>query len=372
MSNTTYRNLLCPESGKVTALVGGQFGSEGKGLIAAYIASRIGDELPYALYCTTNAGAQAGHTTVFEDGRKLVLFHLPTIGVLRPESIIYLNAGSIIDPYMLWHETVNAAKIMGEPLSHLQNRIFIHPRAAVIYDEHKRTEATATQHVGSTQKGVGAALTSKIMRNPTSVAARCPAIFDRFQVQTIDLADLMQCGVAVTMEVPQGTGLSLNAAPFYPKCTSRDCWVGQGLTDAAIHPMFLGTTAMVVRTHPIRVGNITDNEGRVLGHSGNFYPDSKELSWDELPGVTPELTTVTKRQRRIATWSDQQFKDACSLNRPKVVFVTFTNYLAKFDDYPSPRDVVTFNFIHRLRRIWPDALYYHSWGPRIDQVECWG
>ena len=66
---------------------------------------------------------------------------------------------------------------------------------------------------------------------------------------------------------------------------------------------------MSLRTFPIRVGNIVDADGKELGNSGPFHPDSVETTFAAL-GVPEELTTVTKRVRRIASFSQQQYKAA--------------------------------------------------------------
>jgi len=297
----SLRHFINP--GQASVIVGGQFGSEAKGLAAAIVAEHA--DLAFTggkLICTTNAGAQAGHTTVLEDGRKFVCYHLPTIGVLRRDSQIYINAGSIIDPKLLVLEIRDVCAITGEAVSHMMGRIIIHPAAAVISSHHKDIEATITTHLGSTRKGVGAALCDKIMRKQGGTIGDHPDIKEYFKIMPLPLMEHMDEGYAVTVEIPQGTGLSINSNQyFWPRCTSRDCWVGQGLTDAGINPYYLANVLMVVRTMPIRVGHIYDDNGKMIGNSGPFYSDSKELDWArDLPGVEPEITTVTKRQRRIA------------------------------------------------------------------------
>ncbi len=314
--------------GKASVIVGGQFGSEAKGLAAAMVAKACPIENPIA---TTNAGAQAGHTTVLPDGRKFVCYHLPTVGVMLPESTIYINAGSIIDPDMLQHEITKVSLVTGEPLPDLLNRIIIHPNAAVVTKEDRDEEASSsrgTTRIASTRKGVGSALARKIMRSRLATVTDHPGKLSGFKLRALNLNYEMEHNYrAVTVEIPQGTGLSMNNGPFYPYCTSRDCWVGQGLTDAGIHPLHLGRVLMVQRTYPIRVGHIYDYEGKQIGDSGPFYPDSRELEWaKDLPGIDPEITTVTKRVRRIATWSCNQYMDGLQLNIPDIVLTTFVNY----------------------------------------------
>jgi adenylosuccinate synthase len=84
----------------------------------------------------------------------------------------------------------------------------------------------------------------------------------------------------------------------------------------------LARTYMAIRTFPIRVGNID-------GHSsGDWYSDQSEISWDRI-GVPPELTTVTKRVRRVATFSVDQFFDACHANDPDFIFISHMDYLGE-------------------------------------------
>lgn len=369
-------NFIQP--GFASFIVGGQFGSEAKGLAAAIVAThskaiRYGQRL----ICTTNAGAQAGHTTVLDDGRKFVCYHLPTIGVLSPASTIYLNAGSIIDPELLWDEILQVSQVTGEDFHHLMKRVVIHPNAAVIQMRHKIIEATATQHLGSTQKGIGAALSDKIMRKPGSTISEVGLGNFGGTIGSIDLNRKMMDKWAVTVEVPQGTGLSMNAGHFYPKCTSRDCWVGQGMTDAGINPYFISEVLMVQRTFPIRVGHIFDATGQRVGDSGPFYPDSAELDWEkDFPDLEPERTTVTKRVRRIATFSALQYRDGLLLNRPTIVLNTFMNYFSAIAlpaanaRWPLTKE----GYLNRLKQVETDAalspLPTHLWsyGPKVSDT----
>lgn len=301
------------ELGKAALLIDGQFGSTGKGLITAYLAQHNKFHI-----ATTNASANAGHTTVIGD-RKFVTFHTPTTAVMDPNCIAYLNAGAIIDPEVLAQEIIEFG---------LQGRLIIHPHAAVIYQHHRDAEreaASSATKIGSTQKGVGAALADKLMRRG-NVAKNDP-----FLSQFIDPSfhlglEMDEHGAAVIVEVPQGFSLSLNSG-FYPYTTSREVTVAQGIADAGLHPGQLGKVMMTARTFPIRVGNIQDEFGREIGNSGGGYPDQPELAWENFPGVEPERTTVTKRVRRIFTWSDLQWLHSVQTLKPDFVFLNFVNYL---------------------------------------------
>jgi adenylosuccinate synthase len=148
-------------------------------------------------------------------------------------------------------------------------------------------------------------------------------------VRRLDLNYMMSLGASIFLEIPQGYGLSVQSQ-FYPYTTSRDCSVPRGLADADIHPSFHHQTFLVVRTFPIRVGAITDAAGNVLGSSGDCYADQSETTWNKL-GVEPEITTVTKRVRRVFTWSFTQVQSAFIACRPSVVLLTHTDYVQHDD-----------------------------------------
>lgn len=361
------RNFLIP--GKASFIVGGQFGSEAKGSAAAWVAyqlseRQIGKDAGRFDIVTCNSGAQAGHTSI-HGGKKFVVFHLPTAPLISPGSIGYLNAGAIIDPDGLRKEL--------EQYGSCFLRFFIHPNAAVITQDCRDAEGrvdSAQTAIASTRKGVGEALARKILRSGAIAyrALNMPAIVSR-----LDLNDEMQRGSSVLVEVPQGIGLSLNG-PFYPHCTSRDCTPAQAASDAGIHPSFVGPIMLVLRTFPIRVGNIKEallgeaaeapmsEISRSVGFSGGCYPDQREISWEEL-GVEPEITTITKRVRRVFTWSQQQVVEAMRITRPTHVFLSHVDYVED-----GPREHVH-NILDAAKEAGlPRPQVFYSTGPTTADV----
>lgn len=310
----------------------GQFGSTGKGLLNAYIAHQF-EHKPDI--CVSNAAPNAGHTYVDDRGAKCTVFHLPVSGVLIPESIIYLCAGSIIDPILLEKEM---KEFNVDP-----RRVYIHPRACIVLPEHGAREKSNTSgatSIASTQKGVGAALSDKVARVHGARTAGQYFQTDNSEgcrVEAINLMEEMDKRKTVLMEVPQGFSLSINHGLSYPECTSRDITVAAALNDAGVHPKYLGEVIVSLRSYPIRVGHIFDDEGHKLGDSGPFYADSDEKTFEEL-GQEPELTTVTKRVRRIATFSYREYKKMLQMNRPSIVFLNFCNY---FQSQSEMKEVVT-------------------------------
>lgn len=355
MSNLYW---LC-QGGQATTLLGGQWGSEAKGCAAAWLAVYLQTiERNFSLV-TTNAGAQAGHSST-HNGVKRIVYHLPTYPLIQaamglPPATIYLNAGSIIDPDIMQRE-INTHRID-------EDNFFIHPNAAVITDEDKEAEMhglSPQTKIASTRKGVGQALANKVLR-ASQVARHHPTL--KSYVRRIDLNARLGMGHSVLVEIPQGFGLSLNHSRFYPHVTSRDCTPMNALADAGIHHTFGGKVIMVLRTFPIRVGNI-HHDGHEIGFSGHHYPDQMETSWETL-GVEAEITTVTKRIRRVFTWSMQQVSDAIGVCRPDLIFLTFCNYLKTADQVQRiQRDIFTACKSHLV----PIPVIVYQWGPDTNQV----
>jgi adenylosuccinate synthase len=294
-------------------LVDGQYGSTGKGVAASLLAAySVEHDSPIDIV-TSNAGPNSGHTAIMADGKKWVNKQIPiatsALDYLgRPAELTYMNGGAVIDMGDLAFEW--------RGLSHEgQSRVFIHPHAAVVRDEDRDMNVAMVRSIASTGKGTGPAAAARILRNGQVYGDNLPLS---------DIPPMMPPGALYTrgkrvlVETSQGFSLGINSG-FYPHCTHRECTVAQALADARISPTDLRRVMMVVRTYPIRVGN-------TQGSSGGMYADQHETSWEEI-GQEPEYTTVTKRVRRVFTWSRIQFRESLEVNRPSIVMLNFANYL---------------------------------------------
>lgn len=299
-------------------IVDGQFGSTGKGAFSKWLADQAIAEGWQPDVVVSNAGPNSGHTFYHGDD-KHVLKQLPTFAVamhlMGVEIPVFLSAGAAINVELLMKEIERYPGI----------EVWVHPNAAVITDEDVLTEHSGSvAAVAGTASGTGAAIARKVLRDPKAIIAGYDLGDSHFYVgdwsqscteQGWDVSD----GTKAVVEVSQGFSLGINSG-FYPKVTSRECTVMQAMADARMPPRFHATTYMVVRTFPIRVGNYN-------GHSsGGYYSDQEEITWADI-GVAPELTTVTQRERRIFTFSEEQYAHAFEVNDPDFVFVNFLNYL---------------------------------------------
>lgn len=328
--------------GKASFVLGGQWGSEGKGAACAFVATHMA-ERGFDIV-TANNGSQSGHTST-HDGVTKVLFHLPTASAYPVgfQPLTYLNGGAVIDPVLLLKEL--------EENPHVAQNLAIHPNAAIITpdckDAEMRDDSPQTK-IASTRKGVGEALSRKVLRSGflakdlvSPVHWYGPEVHTlKKYVRRIDLNEHMLRGSSVLVEIPQGHSLSIDG-PFYPHTTSRNCTVGQAMADAGIHPHFYHQSMLVIRTFPIRVGAVSVRHGMVhdkdgsreintVYGSGGHFPDQHEIEWADL-GVAAEITTVTKRVRRVFTFSEMQVAEALASTRPGVIYLTFCDYVPSRD-----------------------------------------
>lgn len=341
--------------GRASVIFDGQFGSTGKGLAGAWVGEHNAID-----WATTNASANAGHTSIIR-GSPVVLFHIPSSFLTARETgqcNIYINAGAIVDLDVLGREI--------EELGIRHAQICVNPNAAVILQEDKDAEAdrrSSQAKIASTQKGVGAALARKIRRDGPNLGQFIERTYRRvpFQLKTVSLNKEMQEGASVVVEVPQGFSLSLNTSGFYPYTTSRDCTLQQGLSDAGIAPRLFHKSMVVLRTYPIRVGNIMDGD-RQVGYSGHVYPDQQETTWEAL-GLSEERTTVTKRVRRVFTFSFKQYEHMIRHSMPDVVFLNFCNYLT------HQRAERLANEMKQIEKaLGLQAMHFYGYGPSSNDI----
>lgn len=294
-------------------LVDGQYGSTGKGLLAAYLAHQGAGRINVV---TTNAGPNSGHTA-YLDGIKIMTQQIPVASVvlktIDKPVLTYLNAGAIVDYPTLMLE-VGRHRVTP----------FVHPCAALITNKDREEDQKTTDNIASTGKGVGPAMMMKIARKQHADDATVKTILAPFLPEGRHSWDNFWdwSKDVVFVETAQGFSLGLNTAKFYPHVTSRECTVMQAIADARIPVDMVRRSVATFRTFPIRVGNTA------TGYSGDCYSDQQETTWEAI-GQTPELTSVTKRVRRVFTWSDSQFGEAVSVNRPDSIFLNFCNYLSE-------------------------------------------
>lgn len=301
---------------KVDVLVDMQFGSTGKGMLAGFL-SRSRN---YDMVISVNQ-PNAGHTAYCPDtDQKFVHKVLPSGIFGQRTKTVGIGAGAAFSIDQLikeWKDVCEFRKGL---------TLVIHEAAAIVQPFHKDREAMSLSHISSTMQGSAEAVIDKMRRNGAAIVrhwereirAALKGVGDVMIVTQAQWVLLVNSAGRVLVEGSQGYSLGISAG-FYPYCTSRDCTPARVLADAGIPLRSLRHIYATARVHPIRVGNTHD------GYSGEWYPDQKELTFEELRQV-PELTTVTGRVRRIATFSAIQIHEAMAAIQPDYVFLNFYQY----------------------------------------------
>lgn len=194
----------------ISIVVGGQFGSEGKGKIAHYLAKELNATV--AIRC---GGTNSGHTVIDDDGKPQIFRQLPTAAIL-PETHLALCAGSYIDVDILFEE-IQRAKVD-------DSRISIDPYAVIITKEHIATESESglVEDIGSTGSGTGAAVVARIKRKNVVFAKDVPELDKYISDVNFDMRQRLKRNQRIILEGTQGFGLSPLHSHMNPYVTSRD------------------------------------------------------------------------------------------------------------------------------------------------------
>ena len=290
-------------------VVGGQYGSEGKGKVTSHLALR--DNVELVVRC---GGPNSGHTVDLR-GRRYELRCLPA-GFVNPGSRLLLASGAIVNPEVLLGE-VKATWI--DP-----RRVGIDFNTGVAsfeeIDEERRL--FLRERVGSTLSGTGIAVANRALRVPAFRTARAvPELRGFLTDVSSEVNRVLDRGGSVIIEGTQGFGLSVYHSKDYPFATSRDTTAAGFLSEVGVSPRLVTDIILAIRTYPIRV-------------AGNSGPLLNEISWEEVreksgyPGDVREFTTTTKRLRRVAKFSYDVVRTATAVNRPTQIALHGADYLS--------------------------------------------
>ena len=299
----------------VWVVVGGQFGSEGKGKISAIIT--LQEEIDVCIRC---GGPNSGHSFQKPNGEMVLLRQLPT-GFVRPETRLLIPAGGLVDLDVLRSEL--------ETLGLGADRVGIDRNAMVITSEDREQERrlAMSERLSSTLCGVGSAVARRALRTKdVDLAANAAtARHDWLQPFLVDVSaeanSAVDSGGKVLIEGTHGSGLSLYHSSHYPKATSRDTNAAGFVSEVGLSPRLVTEIVLVFRTFPIRVAGL--QAGPLL----------EELTWEQLqtesgsPVSLREYTSVTRKVRRLGRFDWTAARAAVDLNRPTRVAINFLDYM---------------------------------------------
>ena len=145
-----------------TAILGLQWGDEGKGKIVNYLAGNFGAA------CRYQGGHNAGHTLIV-DGKKIVLHLLPS-SICHEDSLSLIGKGVVISYEALFSEIDE----IGNFTSGITDRLKISPACVLIQPYHQlidiyKEKSNSQKTIGTTLRGIGPAYEDKVARRAIRV-----------------------------------------------------------------------------------------------------------------------------------------------------------------------------------------------------------
>ncbi len=307
------------------AVVGSQWGDEGKGKIVDWLSERAD------IIVRFQGGHNAGHTLVV-DGVTYKLSLLPS-GVVRPGKLSVIGNGVVIDPWALAKEI---EQLRAQGLSIGRENLRIADNATLILPLHReldalREAAAGTKAIGTTKRGIGPAYEDKVGRRAIRVmdlqnlhtlkpklerllvhhnALRrglgeaevsldelydqlCeirPAILPYMDTVWQLLDRQRRDGKRILFEGAQGAMLDIDHGT-YPFVTSSNTVAAQAATGSGLGPRSISYVLGITKAYTTRVGE------------GPFPTEQKNAIGQKLGERGHEFGTVTGRPRRCG-WFD--------------------------------------------------------------------
>ncbi len=336
----------------VVAVIGAQWGDEGKGKVVDLYAS-------YAdLVVRYSGGANAGHTLVV-GGEKTVL-HLVPSGALHPGARCLIGQGCVVDPRVLTKELdlLRERELLATP------RVQVSDRAFLVLPHHVSIDGAkdAGRGIGTTKRGIGPAYQDKVARSglrigdlirPATFRERLAANLDAWKpvakglgvdlpsAQAIEdeylplgealapyvsdtglaLHKAWKAGERILLEGAQGTMLDVDHGT-YPFVTSSTVTAGGACTGAGLGPRALDRVIGITKAYTTRVG------------SGPFPTELGGAEADQLRAAGAEFGATTGRPRRCGWLDVPVLRHAARVNGLTELVVTKLDVLSGMDPIP--------------------------------------
>lgn len=147
------------EQNQVTAVLGSQWGDEGKGKLVDVLAQT------YDVVCRCQGGANAGHTIYDDDGTKYAL-HLVPSGILNTNAVNVIGNGVVVHLPSLFDELDK----LGEQGVPYAGRLLLSDRAHLLFQLHMVMDGAGEtsrgkDQIGTTRRGIGPAYSAKTARS---------------------------------------------------------------------------------------------------------------------------------------------------------------------------------------------------------------
>ena len=384
---------------KTVAVVGSQWGDEGKGKVIDFLATQAD------VVVRGQGGNNAGHTLVV-DGKKFALRLIPS-GILNPNTINVIGNGIVFDPKGFFEE-IDMLESNGISTKNIK----ISDRAHIVFPYHKELdglaeEARGDNKIGTTKKGIGPCYMDKTERSGIRVCDLMDkevfakklklqieaknkivtgvyekeAMFDFDEIYnefivyaekmrpyvddtTVIVYDAIKSNKKVLFEGAQGTLLDLDLGT-YPFVTSSHPTSGGFAVGAGVGPNMIKDVVGIVKAYTTRVGE------------GPFVTELFDETGDRIRTQGHEFGTVTGRARRCGWFDAVIVKYAARVNGLTSISFMLLDVLTGFDKIKictayKMGDKIINNFpasLEELAKCEPVYEELDGWNEDITKVE---
>ncbi len=358
----------------VCAILGGQWGDEGKGKIVDFVAEHADVTARFS------GGNNAGHTVMNPQGT--FKLHLVPSGIFWPEGIAVVGNGVVIDPGALLEE-IDALKARGIDLD---GKLLVSDRSHLVMPYHVKLDelaekARGDQAIGTTGKGIGPAYIDKAARTGIRAAdlldletlyprleavlshhnaviekvyedtpLKLESIFESCKQWASQLApyigpvehivyDAAEAGKRVIIEGAQGMMLDLDHGT-YPFVTSSHPTIGGACIGLGLLPSQIDVVLGVFKAYSTRVG------------SGPFLTESFDETGERIRNLANEFGTTTGRPRRVGWFDSVVARYSTRINGYTSLVLTRLDVL---DDFGSIKICDTYELDGELVKDFPGS-----------------
>ncbi len=374
----------------VTAVIGVQWGDEGKGRVVDYLAKDA------QIVIRFQGGDNAGHTVINDLG-KFALHIIPS-GVFNQDTMNIVGAGTVVNFDTMLGEIENIEKTAKIEVKN----IFIDRRAHLIMPYHclldgaeeaKRSEG---QKIGTTKRGIGPCYSDKASRSGIragdlldenwlrmrlemalprknrdleyyglktftvdEIMAKCKAWKDRFGDYIIDTVPIVREAVESDKKILLEGQLGImrdNDWGIYPYTTSSNPTAAGAANGSAVPPSKIGKVVGVIKAYSTSVGG------------GPYMTELFDEDGQKLRDLGHEYGATTGRPRRCG-WLDLVAADyACYMNGITDLALTKLDIL---DTFPVIKVCTGYMIEGEYYNHLPDTLFQEKAKPIYEEFEGW-
>ena len=330
----------------IKAVIGGQWGDEGKGKIVDLLSK---DSEIVARY---QGGANAGHT-VYKNDEKIVLHQIPS-GILRKDCYCIMGNGMVIDPI----ELVEEINMLRQKNISTQN-IIISPNAHIVTPLHKyldrKNEEKTNNFIGTTCKGIGPCYVDKYNR----VGIRAIDLSNSDKLKAAFIIRMNQCISNHQITDADYETMKSEINSFFEACNEIKTYVKDTLSllfskkniliegaQGTLLDIDHGTYPFVTSSSPFS-GGITTGLGlpltkfeNIIGifkayatrvGSGPFPTELFDEDGKKLQDIGMEFGATTGRPRRCGWFDGLAAKYSCMINGLTDIALTKLDILDNFE-----------------------------------------